>query len=112
VPNPPSMSTANLLEVTTRAEHARHVIAGFTRTTPALADLWHQIDEALSDIRFLTIEVSGLNAQLSIIRLDRANLAAAALVTITACLDGEPDPLDCLRDELRAQGFDTRRRSA
>jgi hypothetical protein len=39
-------------------------------------------------------------------RLDRANLAAAALASIAAQHDGEPDPLSYLRDELRAQGYD------
>jgi hypothetical protein len=112
VPNSPSLSTANLLEVRTRVQHARHVVTGFTRTAPALADLWRQVDEALSDIPALATEVSGLRAQLIATRLDRANLAAAAQVTITACLDGEPDPLDYLRDELRAQGFDSQRRDA
>jgi hypothetical protein len=106
------MNTAHLLEVRTRAQHARHVIAGFTLATPALADLWRQVDDALSDIPALAAEVSGLRAQLDATRLDRANLAAAAQVTISAWLDGEPDPLDCLRDELHAQGFGAQRRDA
>jgi hypothetical protein len=43
------------------------------------------------------------------VRLDRANLAAAAFATIAAHQDGEPDPLSYLRDELGAQGHDPNR---
>jgi hypothetical protein len=41
--------------------------------------------------------------------LDLANLAAAALATLMAHCDGEPDPLCYLRDELSAQGYDINR---
>jgi hypothetical protein len=37
------------------------------------------------------------------------DLAAAALATIAAHQDGEPDPLSYLRDELRAQGYPSHR---
>ena len=54
-------------------------------------------------------EITRLRAELADARLDRANLAAAALATIAAHADGEPDPLSYLRDELRAQGYDPSR---
>lgn len=37
-------------------------------------------------------------------RLNRANLATAALAVIAATRDGEPDALSHSRDELQAQG--------
>jgi hypothetical protein len=97
------------LEVNGRAGHARHVIAGFSLVIPTLADLWRQVDAALSDVPALSIEIARLRAQCAASRLDRANLAAAARVTIGAYLDHEANPLHYLRDELRAQGFDAER---
>jgi hypothetical protein len=105
VPQPPSTSPINLLEVSTRAEHARHIITGFSLTAPALADLWRQVTDALADIPVLSTEIVSLRARLSTSRIERANLAAAGRVTITAYDSGEPDPLSYLRDELSAQGF-------
>jgi hypothetical protein len=105
VPQPHSTSPINLLEVSTRAEHARHVINGFSVAAPTLADLWRQITEALADIPDLNAEIVSLRARLSTSRIDRANLAAASRVAISAYLNGEPDPLAYLRDELHAQGF-------
>jgi hypothetical protein len=112
VPQPPNPSPINLLEVATRAEHARHVIAGFSLTAPTLADLWRQVTDALADIPALNTEIVSLRARLSTSRIDRANLAAAGRVTITAYDNGEPDPLSYLRDELTAQGFGTERGDA
>jgi hypothetical protein len=105
VPDTPSTHTINLLEVSTRAEHARHIISGFSLSTPTLADLWSQVNEALSDIPILTTEVTGLRARLTACRIDRANLAAAGRIAITAYRNGESDPLAYLQDELIAQGF-------
>lgn len=103
-------STINLQEVTTRADSAQHVIVGFSRATPNLADLWQQVTHALSDIPLLAAEITRLGSQLTQVRLDRANLAAAGRAALAAWHDGEPDPLSYLRDELAAQGFGTRRR--
>jgi hypothetical protein len=107
VPETPRTSTINLLEVSTRAEHARHIITGFSLAAPILTDLWRQVDDALSDIPALAAEISRLRAWLTACRIDRANLAAAGRATLAAYHNGEPDPLSYLRDELRAQGFGT-----
>jgi hypothetical protein len=73
------------------------------------ADLWRQLVAAFADTPDLATELTRLRAQVADARLGRANLAAAALATIAAHSDGEPDPLSYLRDELDAQGFDTNR---
>jgi hypothetical protein len=101
----PPPSPINLVKVSTRAEHARHIISGFSLATPALADLWRQVADALSDVPALTAEVGSLRTWLTACRIDRANLAAAARLTIAAYHNGDLDPLAWLRDELHAQGF-------
>jgi hypothetical protein len=108
----PNASTINLLEVSTRAEHARHIIAGFSRGAPTLADLWSHVYDSLSDIPDLTTEITGLRERLTAIRIERANLAAASRITVLAYRNGEPDPLSYLQDELDAQGFGTDRGDA
>jgi hypothetical protein len=107
VPDTPRTSPVNLVEVSNRAWKARHIIAGFSLVTPSLTQLWRQVDDALSDILVLTAEIAHLHDRLIASRIDRANLAAAGRVTLTAYCNGEPDPLACLRDELHAQGFRT-----
>lgn len=107
MPAKPSTSTIDLLEVSTRAKHARHIVAGFSRTIPAAAELWRQIDDALSDLPALIAEITRLHVQLTAGRLNRANLAAAGRATIAACINGESEPLTYLSDELDAQGFGT-----
>jgi hypothetical protein len=99
----------NLLEVNDRASTAQHIITGFSRATPNLADLWQQVSHSLSDIPILTAEVTRLGSELTSVRLDRANLAASGRATLTAYRFGEPDPLSYLRDELGAQGFTNER---
>jgi hypothetical protein len=107
VPDTPNAPAINLLEVSIRAEHARHIVTGFSLTMPTLADLWRQVDDALADISALTAEISCLRDWLTACRIDRANLAAVGRITIAAYHNGEPNPLAYLRDELRAQGFGT-----
>lgn len=97
------------LEVATRNRTARHIVAGFSTAFPTLADTWRYLDTALADSPALSAEITRLRAELAGVRLDLANLAAAALATLAARDDGEPDPLSYLRDELRAQGHDTSR---
>ena len=92
----------DLPEVTTRNRIARHLTEGFSSTFPA--DIWRYLATAFADVPALSAEITRLRAELAGARLDRANLAAAALATIAAHGDGEPDPLSYLRDELRAQG--------
>ena len=104
MPNKPTPGI-NLLEVNARASTAQHIITGFSRATPNLADLWQQVSHSLSDIPILTAELTRLDAELTAVRLDHANLAAAGRATLAAYRLGEPDPLSYLRDELDAQGF-------
>jgi hypothetical protein len=108
----PNSSTINLLEVNTRAEHARHIVAGFSRGAPTLADLWGQVYDSLSDIPYLATEITNLRERLTLIRIERANLAAAGRISIVAFRNGESDPLSYLQDELHAQGFGAGREGA
>jgi hypothetical protein len=105
VPENSPTSTINLQEVQARADSAQHIITGFARAMPNLGDLWQQITHSLSDIPILTVEATRLGSALTIVRLDRANLAAAGRASLNAYRLGEPDPLWYLRDELAAQGF-------
>jgi hypothetical protein len=105
-------STIDLQEVTTRADNAQHIITGFARAIPNLADLWQQVTRSLSDIPTLIAEIRRLGTELTSARLDRADLAAAGRAAIAAWHDGEPDHLSYLHDELDAQGFGTQRRPA
>ena len=102
MPNPPE-TAINLQGVTDRNETARSIITGFSNALPTLTHFWRQIDAALADTPALTAELTRLHADLTTVRLDRANLAAAARATLAAHHDGEPDPLSYLRDELEAQ---------
>jgi len=77
-------------------------------SSPVSRSLWRQVDDSVSDVRVLAAEIARLRDRLNACRIDRANLAAAGRVTITAYNNGEPDPLACLRDELHAQGFGAR----
>ena len=105
MPYLPRTERPDLLEAISRNSHARRIVTGFSRATPTLADLWQQIDHSLSDVPILTAEITRLDGQLRAVRLDRANLLAAARAILAASRDGEPDPLSYLRDELAAQGF-------
>lgn len=103
--NNPTTVRISIQEVNARADTAQHIVTGFSRAMPNLADLWQQLHHALSDVPILTTEVTRLQAELLVTRLERANLAAAGRATIAASRDGERDPLSYLRDELTAQGF-------
>lgn len=110
--NNPVIIRISIQEVNVRAEAAQHVVTGFSRAMPNLADLWQQITHALSDIPILTTEIIRLQGELIITRRERANLAAAGHATIAAYRDRERDPFSYLRDELTAQGFLGQRRRA
>ncbi|GAB3958057.1 hypothetical protein GCM10029978_002070 [Actinoallomurus acanthiterrae] len=86
----------DLQEVSTRNDTARQIVAGFSDALPTLARYWQTIDTALSDITELV-------GTLKRIRLDHANLLAAARATLSAYADGEADHLAYLRDELDDQ---------
>jgi|SRR5882724_6855278 len=97
----------DLQEVATRNRIARSLVEGISAQHPAhSADIWTHLVTALADTPALSAEVARLRAELASARLNRANLATAALAVIAAHGDGEPDPLSYLRDELRAQGHD------
>jgi hypothetical protein len=105
----PDRCTNDLQEVTSRNRIARHLTEGYAEQFPT--DIWRYLATAFADTPALAAEITRLRAELADARLDRANLAAAALATIAAYHDGESDPLSYLRDELRAQGYDTGSRS-
>src|SRR5215469_3201215 len=90
----------NLFAVYARNDNARRVVAGLSAATPALADIWQQLDRALDDIPALGAIVAQLTADLVGTRMDRANLLAAMRATLGAHADGDDDPLSYLRDEL------------
>ena len=101
----PHVSTVFVQEAYDRSRSARHIIAGFSRAIPVLADTWQKLNRALCDVPALITEITRLHAELATVRLERANLAAAGRATLTAHHSGEPSPLTYLRDELSAQGF-------
>lgn len=94
----------DLQEAAARNHAARRIIAGFSIALPTPAEIWQQLEAALADTPALSAEITRLRSELHDARLDRANLLAAARAVITAYLDGEPDPLSYLRDELAAHG--------
>ncbi len=89
-------------QISTRNTHARHIVAGCASALPALAGMWQELDDALSDAVVLAAQVTRLSAELERTRLDRANLRAAMRATLAAHADGEADPMWYLRDELNA----------
>ena len=91
------------LEVTTRNDIARDIIAGFAAVTPALTGAWRLIDTSLADLPAVLADLRRERAELAAVRLDRANLLAAMRATLGAQADGEADPLYYLRDELDAR---------
>lgn len=95
----------DLQEARRRNRCARHIVTGLSRGTPALAGLWRQIELSMADVPVFVAEITYLSSEARAARLDQANLAAAGRATLAASLDGEPDPLSYLRDELAAQGF-------
>ncbi|RAY16730.1 hypothetical protein DPM19_00730 [Actinomadura craniellae] len=105
----PNVPETDLQEVTTRNTVARDVIAGFAAASTSY--VWQYVADALADVPGLAAEVARLRDEARTVRLDRANLAAAALAALAAHHDGEPDPLLYLRDELAAQGHVLRGRS-
>jgi hypothetical protein len=96
IPNSPQEAAENIR----RASHRPKDI-----TVRFPADVWRNLVAAFSDAPDLAAEIVRLRTELANSSLSRANLAAAALATINAHSDGEPDPLFYLRDELRAQGY-------
>ena len=104
MPNPP-LARPDLQEARHRNHRARHILTSVSRGTPALAEVWQQIELSLSDVPVLVAEITCLSGEARAERLGRANLAAAGRAALAASLNGEPDPFCYLRDELAAQGF-------
>jgi hypothetical protein len=98
--NPPPNYRIDLEEIATRNKTARQIVAGFSTVTPTLAEIWRTLEAALADSPALSAEITRLRDELADTRLDQANLLAATRAVISAHLDGEPDPLSYLRDEL------------
>lgn len=92
----------NLEVVYARSDHARRIIAACMAAMPAVAVMWEQVDHALADVPAMGAVIARLTAELAAARMDRANLLAAMRATIAAHVDGNPDPLWYLRDELAA----------
>ncbi len=102
MPNIHPEPITDLQQISTRNTHARHIVAGCASALPTLADMWQELDDALSDAVVLAAQVTRLSAELERTRLDRANLRAAMRAALAAHADREPDPLWYLRDELNA----------
>jgi outer membrane murein-binding lipoprotein Lpp len=102
MPNTHPEPTIDLQQISTRNTHARHIIAGCASALPALAGMWHELDDALTDVATLAAQITRLSADLERTRLEAANLRAAMRATLGAYAEGEQDPLWYLRDELNA----------
>jgi len=94
------MNISRPAETTTRNDMARDIIAGFAAVTPTLTGAWRLIDIALADLPAVLADLGRARAELEAVRLDRANLLAAISAALAADIEGEPDPLGYLRDEL------------
>ena len=100
-----SKSRVHLHEAEARAVAARHIVNGISLAIPGLAGLCRAVSGSVNDVPALASEVRCLRRDLARTRLGRANLAAASRATMSACRNGESDPLSYLRDELDAQGY-------
>jgi hypothetical protein len=98
------MSANPCVEINTRNEIARDMVAGFAAVTPTLAGVWRCVDKALADASAVLADLGRVRAELEAVRLDRANLLAAIRATLAAHDEGKPDALGYLRDELHAPG--------
>ncbi len=96
----PARNRLNLREIETRNRNARHIITEFSTALPTLTEVWRYLHTALADTPRLLAEVQRQRADITGIRLDRANLLAAIRATLAAHREGERDPLAYLRDEL------------
>ncbi len=95
-------ASIDLQQISTRNDHARHIVAGCASALPTLADMWQILHDALTDTATLSALVTRLSAELERTRLEHANLRAAMRATLAAYADGEPDPMWYLRAELAA----------
>lgn len=99
-------TTDALQEAATRHHHITQRLADLLAATDP-DDIWPYLETVLADIPAMAGLITRQGTDLAQARLNRANLAAAALAVIAATREGESDALSYLRDELRAQGHDT-----
>jgi hypothetical protein len=105
VPDTPKSRNIDLQEAKLRNISARETVAVLSESMTSMSRLWEHLNAALPDTPRLISEIARLRSDIDAQRLARANLVAAARATLAAQLDGEPDPLAYLRDELDAQGW-------
>ena len=101
-----SRTSDSLQEAATRHHRIVQNLASLL-ATECSEEIWPYLDAVLADIPAMAGMINRPGADLAQARLNRANLAAAALAVIAATRDGEPDALSYLRDELHAQGHET-----
>jgi hypothetical protein len=101
----PPAPASDLPQVTARNCAARTIVDELAAERPSR--ICQYITDALADTPALAADITRLRTLVAEERLDRANLAAAALAAISAYRDGEADPLSYLRDELATQGHHT-----
>ena len=49
MPNTHPNPEIDLHQINTRNDHARHIVAGCASALPTLADMWQDLDDALTD---------------------------------------------------------------
>ncbi|MFF4771417.1 hypothetical protein ACFY05_01005 [Microtetraspora fusca] len=105
-PTTPHNPLINLQEVRNQHRYTTTLIDAHPRTRPMLRTTpGAAIITALDSIPALCDEVERLHVLLSLVRLEYADMVAAARATIAADREGEPDSLYYLRDELSARGL-------
>ncbi|MFC4007960.1 hypothetical protein ACFOY2_12055 [Nonomuraea purpurea] len=103
MPNHHPYPHTDLQEVSSRNQTAAQIMTALARAPLPVQLMWAQVIAALADIDALIDEVTGLRAELTSIRHQRANALAAMRATLAADRDGDDDPLYYVRDELDAQ---------
>ncbi|NAS22394.1 hypothetical protein GT755_11945 [Herbidospora sp. NEAU-GS84] len=102
----PNRSLVDLQEARARHRQALDLIASRPRLRGMLqlTEDGRTVMSVLNLIPVLCAEIERLSRRIDALRLDHANLTAAAHATLSAHREGEPDPLYYLRDELSAEG--------
>ncbi|MBO2449042.1 hypothetical protein J4573_18205 [Actinomadura barringtoniae] len=105
MPNTPHPARNDLQEAKAKNRTARETLAAIAESIAPLSEQWERINATLTDTPALISEIRHLRAEIEALRLNLANLAAAARATLAAYRDAESDPCSYLRDELSAQGW-------
>jgi hypothetical protein len=99
MPDAHPIAPLDLQQISTRNTHARHIVAGCASALPALADVWQELADALSDMAILAAQVTRLAAELERTRLDRANLRAAMRAALsTSSLGNSQETSDLIEE--------------